>query len=221
MPDHVHTRPPRPGLLRATVPGGRQDGPLLRQAVRVVTCALVPVAAALAVPSAPPPASPPPPGPSPAFGRGLITARASRGEARPPAGSTTTARPATAAEPPAAAAATAGPSTSRPLARAPFDRLHKALAPPPAKPGRVALPAFLVCVRHRESRGDYTVVNPRSGAGGAFQFLPSTWRKTADHAGRPDLAAMLPQQASPADQDAMAVHLYHWQGRAPWAGPGC
>ena len=27
-----------------------------------------------------------------------------------------------------------------------------------------------------------------------------------------------PSQASPADQDAMALALYNWQGKAPWGG---
>ena len=80
---------------------------------------------------------------------------------------------------------------------------------------------FLACVRNRESRGNYQAVNPSSGAGGAFQFLPSTWRIVVRHAGRTDLLYVLPQYASPADQDAMALDLYHWQGRSPWEGPGC
>lgn len=98
--------------------------------------------------------------------------------------------------------------------------------PPPAVPPPVyspsgGLPPFLVCVRERESRGNYGAVNPTSGAGGAYQFMPVTWVNTVNHAGRPDLAGVLPQYASPGDQDAMAIHLYNWQGPSPWAGPGC
>jgi len=72
---------------------------------------------------------------------------------------------------------------------------------------------FLACVRNRESHGQYGVVNSSSGAGGAYQFLPSTWHAMG--------GSGLPQNASPAEQDAMAAKLYASQGRAPWAGPGC
>jgi len=80
---------------------------------------------------------------------------------------------------------------------------------------------YLDCVVGRESRGNYGAVNSSSGAGGAYQFMPSTWNNTAAHAGRPDLIGVHPSQASPADQDAMAATLYQWQGGSPWAGPGC
>lgn len=89
--------------------------------------------------------------------------------------------------------------------------------------GRTGSPngSFMACVKNRESRGNYRAVNPSSSAGGAWQFLPGTWNNTARHAGRPDLVGVAPQDASPADQDAMAAHLYAWQGGSPWAGPGC
>lgn len=80
---------------------------------------------------------------------------------------------------------------------------------------------FLACVRNRESRGQYTVVNRSSGAAGAYQFMPSTARAVANHAGRSDLAGRPVTSWSPRDQDAMAAHLYSWQGASPWAGPGC
>ncbi len=79
---------------------------------------------------------------------------------------------------------------------------------------------FMACVRGRESRGQYGAVNRGSGAAGAYQFMPGTWNNTARHAGRPDLVGKSPASASPADQDAMAAHLYAWQGSAPWGG-GC
>lgn len=78
---------------------------------------------------------------------------------------------------------------------------------------------FLGCVRNRESRGQYSAVNP-SGAAGAYQMMPGTARATANHAGRPDLANRPVTSWSRADQDAMAQHLYSWQGAAPWGG-GC
>ncbi len=70
--------------------------------------------------------------------------------------------------------------------------------------------AFLACVRQRESGGNYRAVNPSSGAGGAYQFMPSTWRAMGGQG--------LPQNASPAEQDAMAMKLYAQAGRSPWAG---
>jgi hypothetical protein len=77
---------------------------------------------------------------------------------------------------------------------------------------------FLNCVRNRESRGQYSAVNRSSGAAGAYQFMPQTARNTAMHAGRPDLANRPVTSWSAADQDAMAAHLYSWQGSAPWGG---
>ncbi len=77
---------------------------------------------------------------------------------------------------------------------------------------------FLSCVRQRESRGNYSVVNPSGPYYGAYQFLASTWNITASHAGRLDLVGVLPSNASPADQDAMAWSLYQWQGSGPWGG---
>lgn len=85
--------------------------------------------------------------------------------------------------------------------------------------------AFLRCVRERESRGIYTVVNPQPVSGehasGAYQILPSVWNNTARHIGRYDLVGMPPNTAPPDVQDAMAMALYNWMGRSPWAGPGC
>lgn len=82
----------------------------------------------------------------------------------------------------------------------------------------------LTCIRHRESdrgpaphtRGYGT--NTGNGYYGAYQFSASTWRNTANHAGRGDLAGLLPHQAVWYDQDSMAKTLLDWQGMAPWGG---
>lgn len=90
----------------------------------------------------------------------------------------------------------------------------KPVATTPPKPavqaGGSAPNAFLACVKQRESGGNYSAVNPSSGAGGAYQFMPSTWRALG--------GSGLPQHASPAQQDAMAAKLYATAGRSPWAG---
>jgi soluble lytic murein transglycosylase-like protein len=95
-----------------------------------------------------------------------------------------------------------------------------AATPAPASGGGTPPNSFLACVRNRESRGNYQARNA-SGAAGAYQMMPGTWNNVARHAGRPDLVGKSAASASPADQDAMAASLYAWQGRAPWAGPGC
>jgi muramidase (phage lysozyme) len=76
----------------------------------------------------------------------------------------------------------------------------------------------LDCIRHRESRGQYDVVNTSSGAAGAYQFMPGTWNTNAASAGRPDLVGVNPANASAGDQDAMAQHLLSTQGLGPWGG---
>jgi septal ring factor EnvC (AmiA/AmiB activator) len=100
--------------------------------------------------------------------------------------------------------------------------------PPPPRAAAPAPPAgtgvsahhddpFLVCIRNRESGGNYAAVSP-DGYYGAYQFLPSTWDATAVHAGRAELAGVLPSRASVFDQDEIAWALYQWQGKGPWGG---
>lgn len=72
--------------------------------------------------------------------------------------------------------------------------------------------AFLSCIVQAESGGDPTAVNPSSGAGGLFQFLPSTWAGLG-YSG-------LPQDAPVSEQWAAAEALYAQEGSAPWAGQG-
>ena len=79
---------------------------------------------------------------------------------------------------------------------------------------------ILACIKNRESRGQYDVVNPSSGAAGAYQFMPGTWDNNARSAGRTDLVGVNPANASPVDQDAMAHYLLSTQGLGPWGG-GC
>lgn len=62
----------------------------------------------------------------------------------------------------------------------------------------------------RESGGNYTAVNPSSGASGAYQFLDSTWQSVGGSGSA--------SNASPAEQDCRAAALWangagssHWQ----------
>jgi hypothetical protein len=68
------------------------------------------------------------------------------------------------------------------------------------------IPASIVMC---ESGGNYRAVNPSSGAGGAYQILPSTW---AAYGG-----SGLPQDAPPAEQDAIAAKIYASGGPSQWS----
>ncbi len=59
-----------------------------------------------------------------------------------------------------------------------------------------------------ESGGNYSAVNPSSGAGGAYQILPSTWQAYGGQG--------LPQNASPAEQGRIAAAIYAHQGASAW-----
>jgi peptidoglycan hydrolase-like protein with peptidoglycan-binding domain len=60
-----------------------------------------------------------------------------------------------------------------------------------------------------ESGGNYSAVNPSSGAGGAYQILPSTWQAYGGQG--------LPQDAPPAEQDRIAAAIYAAQGASAWS----
>lgn len=79
---------------------------------------------------------------------------------------------------------------------------------------------FLACTRQVESNGNYGAVSSGGTYRGAYQFQQSTWDGAARSAERPDLVGSDPATVAPADQDAMAAHLYdggngasHWGGR--------
>jgi cytoskeletal protein RodZ len=88
-------------------------------------------------------------------------------------------------------------------------------APPPPSIGPSDA-EFLACIRMRESHNDYTAVSASGNYRGAYQFNQPAWDSTARHAGRPDLVGRLANTVAPADQDALALDLYHWQGAKPW-----
>lgn len=105
----------------------------------------------------------------------------------------------------------------------------RAVAPPPGAGGGApsssgggALPglnSFLSCVVQAESSGNYQAVSPTGQYMGAFQFSQSTWNEAALLAGMPSLVGVRPNDASPADQDLLAIALYNADGEQPWYDP--
>jgi resuscitation-promoting factor RpfC len=73
--------------------------------------------------------------------------------------------------------------------------------------------SFQACVIARESGGNARAVNPSSGAGGLYQFLPSSW-SALGYSG-------LPEDASVAVQTQAFDKLYAEDGGSPWLADGC
>ncbi|HYY74218.1 MAG TPA: transglycosylase family protein [Solirubrobacterales bacterium] len=72
--------------------------------------------------------------------------------------------------------------------------------------GDWAIPqAIVMC----ESGGNFGALNPSSGAGGAYQILPSTWRLYG--------GAGSPQDASPQQQSQIAGQIWRDSGPGAWA----
>jgi hypothetical protein len=88
--------------------------------------------------------------------------------------------------------------------------------PYPASPNT----GFLACTRSHESdtAGGYRAIDPPYRHFGAYQFLQSTWNNVARKTGRTWLVGVNPAQASPRDQDWMALYLYRWLGASHWQG---
>ncbi len=68
---------------------------------------------------------------------------------------------------------------------------------------------YQACVIAAESGGNPSAVNPASGAGGLYQFLPSTWAALG-HSG-------LPQNASVAEQNQAFQQQYAQSGGSAWS----
>jgi hypothetical protein len=79
---------------------------------------------------------------------------------------------------------------------------------------------FLACTRAHESdsSGGYRAVSAGGTYRGAYQFDRTTWDSAARLAGRPDLVGIDPATALPADQDLLALDLFHARGTQPWGG---
>jgi peptidoglycan hydrolase CwlO-like protein len=72
--------------------------------------------------------------------------------------------------------------------------------------GPYSIPTYIVMC---ESGGNYHALNPSSGAGGAYQILPSTWRAYGGQGA--------PQDAPKAEQDRIAAEIWRDSGPSAWA----
>lgn len=71
--------------------------------------------------------------------------------------------------------------------------------------GPYSIPTYIVMC---ESGGNYSALNPTSGAGGAYQILPSTWEAYGGQG--------LPHEASKAEQDRIAAEIWADSGPSAW-----
>lgn len=71
--------------------------------------------------------------------------------------------------------------------------------------GPYSIPTYIVMC---ESGGNYSALNPSSGAGGAYQILPSTWES---YGGKGE-----PQNAPKAEQDRIAAEIWADSGPSAW-----
>jgi septal ring factor EnvC (AmiA/AmiB activator) len=71
--------------------------------------------------------------------------------------------------------------------------------------GPYSIPTYIVMC---ESGGNYSALNPSSGAGGAYQVLPSTWEL---YGGKGE-----PQNAPKAEQDRIAAEIWADSGTSAW-----
>lgn len=89
---------------------------------------------------------------------------------------------------------------------------------------------FIASIRIQESGGNYGAYNPGSGAAGAYQFEPGTWRYALSLAGLSNWAGTPANQAPPWVQDAAAKALmtsyfsqfgsWFYVAEAWYGGPG-
>jgi peptidoglycan hydrolase CwlO-like protein len=89
-------------------------------------------------------------------------------------------------------------------------------SPAATSSGDPSLPPFLQCVLKTESSGNYDAVSPGGTYMGGFQFSQATWNEAAQLAGMPQLINVPPNQATPAQQDDLAIALYDADGQQPW-----
>jgi len=83
---------------------------------------------------------------------------------------------------------------------------QEASAAPAYSGGPYAIPTYIVIC---ESGGNYQALNSSSGAGGAYQILPSTCRAYGGQG--------LPHQAPKAEQDRIAAQIWADSGPSAWS----
>ena len=71
--------------------------------------------------------------------------------------------------------------------------------------GPYSIPSYIVMC---ESGGNYGAINPSSGAGGAYQILPSTWESYGGQGA--------PQDAPKSEQDRIAAEIWAGSGPGAW-----
>jgi predicted nucleic acid-binding Zn-ribbon protein len=71
--------------------------------------------------------------------------------------------------------------------------------------GPYSIPTYIVMC---ESGGNYSALNPSSGAGGAYQILPSTWKLYGGQGA--------PHEASKQEQDRIAAEIWADSGGGAW-----
>lgn len=71
--------------------------------------------------------------------------------------------------------------------------------------GPYSIPTYIVMC---ESGGNYSALNPSSGAGGAYQILPSTWELYGGQGA--------PHEAPKAEQDRIAAEIWADSGGSAW-----
>jgi len=71
--------------------------------------------------------------------------------------------------------------------------------------GPYSIPTYIVMC---ESGGNYSAINPSSGAGGAYQILPSTWELYGGQGA--------PHEAPKAEQDRIAAEIWADSGGSAW-----
>jgi hypothetical protein len=136
--------------------------------------------------------------------KAAAAAAAARPRTPPPPSSTSTA-------PQAGVTSPSPGSTTAPSTAAASD-----VSPVASSGGDPSLPPFLQCVLQAESSGNYSAISPGGTYMGGFQFSQSTWNQAAALAGMPQLVNVPPNQATPAQQDDLAIALYDADGKQPW-----
>ncbi len=128
--------------------------------------------------------------------------------------------------PPSTAPPETAPAETTPPETAPPETTPPETAPPEAaseesepEPAGEPTAEQWAALRQCEASGSYTAVNANGLYHGAYQFYQPTWNGLANLAGRSDLVDVLPSQAAPADQDALALLLWQRRGNTPW--PHC